>query len=158
AGGTYTIGSDVEAGSYVARIAASAGSYAASKADVTVSAADVTDANIILVAEEPAPEVEILTPLAAATNVAISSEVKVQFDRDITINDVSGITIVGSDFSTPIIASKSVDVDNRTLIIILDGGFDYMKEYTVTIPANAVVNSSNIGNAEIVWTFTTTAP
>jgi hypothetical protein len=59
ASGEYSINNEVEAGSYVVVVAASEGSYAQSTAEVTVTDGAVTDANITLVAETPAPALTI---------------------------------------------------------------------------------------------------
>ncbi len=67
ANGAYTIDKEVVNGSYVVVVAASAGNYALSKANVTVNGAAVTDANITLLGEGEQPNLPV-----DITSIAVS--------------------------------------------------------------------------------------
>ncbi|NQT73570.1 MAG: Ig-like domain-containing protein, partial [Chloroflexi bacterium] len=104
--------------------------------------------------ETGAPVIHSTTPANGATNVAIDSKVSATFNENITIIDLSGITI---DNGATIV---STDLKKRT-IKISHNLFAPETTYTVTIPAGAVEDRSGNPNALYTWSFTTvdvTAP
>jgi len=88
--------------------------------------------------------VETLSPADEAVNVALNEPVTVTFNKDITAVDLSGITF------SPSVAGVVPSVDGAVLTIAHDE-FALNTEYTVTVPAGAVVGL----NEEITWSFTT---
>ncbi|HHU87352.1 MAG TPA: hypothetical protein GXZ25_11245 [Peptococcaceae bacterium] len=98
--------------------------------------------------DKPAAEVE---PADGATGVELDAEVKATFDRDVVEGDLSGVRI----------EAGGVDMDGVTaalegrVLTVAHPDFAYLTEYTVTIPADAVLCEHGVGNDEIVWSFTT---
>jgi len=99
---------------------------------------------------DPDPLGTTLIPADNAVNVAKNSEVSARFHFCITENNLSGITITYGD-------GKSVNnvmgylVNNKLMITHDD--FDYNTEYTVTVPAGAIVDYDQ----PVTWTFKTLA-
>ena len=96
------------------------------------------------------------TPADEATDVAVDAAVSCEFDCDIEEVDLSGVEIDGG--GTPVTGvSASINVDGVTVDIVHDA-FANEVVHTVTIPAEAVKNTSGIPNKEaITWSFTTVA-
>ena len=95
--------------------------------------------------EEPSlPNVVSLTPANNAVNVELNSPIRITFDKNITVNNLSGITI------SPSVGGISASVSGSILNITHD---DLKEEtiYTITVPANAIVGY----NEAITWKFTT---
>jgi len=103
----------------------------------------------------PAPDVHTLSPNDEATTVALDSEISIKYAEDITVNDLSGITISGTTEGDVGNVVASLDVDNRTLIISHDAFVNNYEVYTVTIPDGSVKNANLVGNKEKSWSFTT---
>ena len=85
-----------------------------------------------------------LTPLDGATQVALNSELSVNFNQNVTAANLSGITI------TPSVTGVLAKITNYTLSIA-HNNFQYGTTYTVNIPAGAVQGY----NQAIAWSFTT---
>ena len=99
----------------------------------------------IVIDEVPLPALDIAskTPAANATNVALDAEVSVTFNQNITAADLTGITI-----DNGITATASVEGNKLT---IAHDAFVYETEYTVKVPAGAIIGYTN----DIEWSFTT---
>ncbi len=93
------------------------------------------------------PCISGMTPAEAATGVAVNAAVSLTFNESISAVDLSCITI--SDVS-----GVTASVSDKTINICHDD-FSYSKTYTVTVPAGAVKNSSNLTNDAFSWSFTT---
>lgn len=94
------------------------------------------------------------TPEADAVDINPGTVVSLEFDKDVTEVDLSGISIEDSG-GTPV-ANMSVNLSGRVITINHDL-FDCTETYTVTIPADTVENIDGVGNEEISWSFTTRA-
>jgi hypothetical protein len=91
-------------------------------------------------------------PAANATDVAINAEVKAQFNKDITVGDLTLITI--KDGEGNLVPGVSATLSGAT-VTIAHNEFGFGETYTVTIPAEAVTGLEEA----ITWSFTTeTAP
>ncbi|WP_292463563.1 Ig-like domain-containing protein, partial [Methanolobus sp.] len=106
---------------------------------------------------ELAPAATTLAPIDGATDVALDATVSILFDRNVTANDLSGVTITGATQGAVGNVTATLAEDNRTVNIVHDAFANNNEVYTVTIPANAVNNSESLGNAEITWSFTAVA-
>ena len=89
-------------------------------------------------------DVVSLSPANEATDVALDANVQVTFNKDITAGNLSGIIF------SPAVTGVSASVNGAVLSITHDG-FAYNTEYTVTIPAGAIVGFDEV----ITWKFTT---
>jgi len=125
---------------------------ALAKVAVTLTGATITVPTIVTVPTVPAAET--LTPEADATGVALDAEVSILFDQDVTVVDLSGVTIKDSGDVAVDNVVATLGVDNRTVTIAHDD-FVNAETYTVTIPAEAVKNIGDEPNAEIIWSFAT---
>lgn len=112
------------------------------------------------------PRVMSLTPGNAETDVDINADLVLTFTQKMTAaSQVAGIKIFkAADLSTPVetipAEDSRVTVDNNTVTINPDQDLNKGTEYVVTMDANAFVNESGNGNAEIAagdWSFTTVA-
>ncbi|MBU7005631.1 S-layer homology domain-containing protein [Phosphitispora fastidiosa] len=103
----------------------------------------------------PAPAAETLVPMNGAPAADINPPTAVTFDTDVTVNDLSGITITYLDGVIQQVGNVAAVLqgDNRTLTIAHDT-LNHNTTYTVTIPADAV-RSGSTGNEAITWSFTT---
>ena len=81
----------------------------------------------------------------------LDAEVKATFDRDVVEGDLSGIRIEAGGVDMD---GVTADLEGRVLTVA-HPDFAYLTEYTVTIPADAVLCEHGVGNDEIVWSFTT---
>ncbi len=104
----------------------------------------------------PFPAADTLTPGDGTTRVALDAPVSIQFDRDITLNDLSGIKIdCDNGGIIQELGNVSATLTGRTITIVHDP-FKYGTEYSVTIPEDTVIGSlTNTGNLKITWSFTT---
>lgn len=93
-----------------------------------------------------------LTPADEAEDVAVNATVSIEFDKDVTEVDLTGITI---DAETEV-TGVSAELADHTVTIAHDA-FANDELHTVTIPADAVRNAHGLGNREITWSFTTVA-
>ena len=100
-----------------------------------------------LINHKPVAEVE---PADGATGVELDAEVKATFDRDVVEGDLSGVKIEAGGVEMDVLAT----LEGRVLTVA-HPDFAYLTEYTVTIPADAVLCEHGVGNDEIVWSFTT---
>ncbi len=100
-----------------------------------------------LINHKPVAEVE---PADGATGVELDAEVKATFDRDVVEGDLSGVRIEAGGVEMDVLAT----LEGRVLTVA-HPDFAYLTEYTVTIPADAVLCEHGVGNDEIVWSFTT---
>ena len=100
-----------------------------------------------LINHKPVAEVE---PADGATGVELDAEVKATFDRNVVEGDLSGVKIEAGGVEMDVLAA----LEGRVLTVA-HPDFAYLTEYTVTIPADAVLCEHGVGNDEIVWSFTT---
>jgi hypothetical protein len=100
-----------------------------------------------LINHKPVAEVE---PADGATGVELDAEVKATFDLDVVEGDLSGVKIEAGGVEMDVLAA----LEGRVLTVA-HPDFAYLTEYTVTIPADAVLCEHGVGNDEIVWSFTT---
>ncbi len=125
-------------------------------ANVDVTANDGVSESFIInfIVKEPAPAESALMPTADATDVLIDAVVSIVFDRNVTVNNLSGIKIEYDDGGIQSVPSLSSSLNDRTITIDHD---DFLNgtTFTVTVPADAVRNSEGTGNEEITWSFTT---
>lgn len=98
------------------------------------------------------PAEETLAPADGAEDVVVDATVSIEFDKDVTEADFTGITI---DAETPV-TGVNATLANRAITIAHDA-FANSELHTVTIPADAVRNTHGLGNREITWSFTTVA-
>jgi len=98
--------------------------------------------------DKPLAEVE---PADGTTGVELDAEVKATFDRDVVEGDLSGIKIEAGGVE---MEGVTAALEGRVLSIA-HPDFAYYTQYTVTIPADAVLCEHGVGNDEIVWSFTT---
>ncbi|MCF8011666.1 MAG: Ig-like domain-containing protein, partial [Clostridiales bacterium] len=109
------------------------------------------------VREPAAPAASTLTPERGAAGVARDAAVSVEFDCDLTENDLSGIKIeYENGGSVQELGGVSGTLSNNTITIVHDE-FAYSTEYTVTVPAGAVKSPDDLGNPEVTWSFMTEA-
>ena len=90
-------------------------------------------------------EVVKKSPTEGATNAGIRASVSVDFNRNISVSNTSGITITGGGGNV-----TTVNATGKTLLIN-HTDFDYETEYTVTIPQGTI----NGYNQVISWKFKT---
>jgi len=127
---------------------------------VTVeSAADYTNYRMITLTTapeaEPAPAALSFSPANGATGVALDGPVSIVFDRDLSVNNLSAVTITGPTVGTVPGVVATLAADKRTINMShIEFGAN-SELLTVTIPENAVNNSQSIGNQAITWSFTT---
>jgi len=114
----------------------------------------VTSSSVTVINQNAqAPQVTSRTPAVNATNVDLNEPVSATFNMDVTVVDLSGVTIKAG--STPVTGvSASLATNNRTINITHDT-LAYNTLYTVTIPAGAVENSCGLTNDQVSWNFTT---
>ncbi|MFC1910563.1 Ig-like domain-containing protein [Chloroflexota bacterium] len=99
--------------------------------------------------------VESLVPNDGDLAVAKNTNPAIEFDMDVTGNDLDGVTIIDED-GTPKTLTSVVLV-GRTITITPDGDMTGSKVQTVTIPADTVRDAQGLGNKQTVWSFTTAA-
>lgn len=95
----------------------------------------------------------LLTPTQGATNIKVNTIITTTFNQMVTANDFSSITLAPAAANV----AAALSGDGMTMAITHDD-LDYNTTYTVTIPADAVLNTNNIGNEQISWSFTTVIP
>ena len=104
------------------------------------------------------PELAYTNPWDGETGVYTSSDIGVIFDSEIQAGDLSLVSIKDSRGAGPEGISAAIDSDGVSLRVnhaALKGS----ETYTVTVGAGAVKSkASGIGNEEIRWSFTTSAP
>ncbi|HKK45472.1 MAG TPA: Ig-like domain-containing protein [Balneolaceae bacterium] len=98
-----------------------------------------------------APQITAETPEQGSQGVGIDTTITVTFDQSVSIETLDGIHILTGDTQ---VNDVSAVLNGKTLNIS-HAPFDYLTTYTVIIPANTVVNTDQVGNAEIRWSFTT---
>lgn len=106
----------------------------------------------------PTPSASVLTPLNGATGVLANAVVSALFNMDVTVVNLSGVTIVGANEGTIGGVVATLGLDNRTVTITHNDFMGLGELYTVTIPAMAVESLDDVANEEITWTFTTWTP
>ncbi|MHA7112114.1 Ig-like domain-containing protein [Sunxiuqinia elliptica] len=101
-----------------------------------------------------APALASSTPKHEATAVGAEDPIHVVFDREIALNDGSGITVMEA--GSPVVEA-GIEVINGNTLVIPHADFSASElPVVVTIPADAVYSKgTTIGNAEITITFTT---
>ena len=92
------------------------------------------------------------TPVDGTDGVPLDADVSVEFDQNVTEDNLSGVEIRDHD-NNPV-EEVSAELDNDELIIS-HAGFANFTEYTVIIPEGTVFNEDNAGNEEFTWSFTT---
>jgi len=103
------------------------------------------------------PKVVSLVPAQDDANVAVDAAVSAVFDLDVSVVDLSGVTIKDSNNNTVTGVSANLGSDNKTLTIAHDN-FANGTTYTVEIPANSVQSIFfGTGNEAMNWSFTTAA-
>jgi len=123
-----------------------------------IATANLLTANVSFeIATTPAnekPQVVAFQPLNGASGVALTAAVSAKFDRDITVVDLSDVTIK-ADSTTVENVCASLAADKRT-IDITHNSLAYRTTYTVTIPANSVKSvDGDMLNDAVTWSFTT---
>ncbi len=103
----------------------------------------------------PRPGKQGALPYDGDGQVALDSTAFFRFDEDVTVNDLSGVTITGETEGSVSNVSAILQSDNRIVEITHDPYANNNEEYTVTIPYNSVKNDKNAGNLQQSWSFTT---
>jgi len=106
-------------------------------------------------ASYPRPGKQGTLPYDGDDQVALDSNASFRFEEEVTVNDLSGVTISGETEGNVSNVSASLQSDNRTVEITHDTYANNNETYTVTIPYNSVKNDKNAGNLEQSWSFTT---
>jgi hypothetical protein len=101
------------------------------------------------------PQGEYYVPGAGDAGVALDAEVLVRLNQEVSTTDLSGVTIEGATEGLVGNVSATLADDNKTIEIAHDAFANTNEQYTVTIPADAVNNTDNVGNEQIQWSFTT---
>ena len=113
--------------------------------------AEITWSFTTLVAGQPTPVTYI--PDVNETGVALDAAVSILFSEDLTVNNLSGITI--KDASLVEVTNVVAAFNSPRTIDIAHDNFVNGEVYTVNIPADAVENTSTgVGNADVSWSFT----
>jgi hypothetical protein len=98
-----------------------------------------------------APSVTETTPEAAATNVAIDVKVNVIYSTEVIVTgDLANVTIKTNGTAVEGVSTALIE---NTLAIAHANPFEYVTEYTVTVPANTIKGIT----ADYTYSFTTTA-
>ncbi|WP_221930362.1 Ig-like domain-containing protein [Gracilimonas mengyeensis] len=100
----------------------------------------------------PAPALASSSPASGATGAAPTAPVTATFDKDVSVVDLSGVTITGG--GSPA-GGVSASLTSTTELSITHNAFATGVSYTVTIPAGALQNVDGVANGAITWSFTT---
>lgn len=103
----------------------------------------------------PRPGVQYAIPYEQSTGVPLDSVAKIQFEEEVDVNDLSGVTITGENEGEVGNVSASLGADNKTMTINHDPYANNNEVYTVTVPYETVLNDRQVGNLEHSWSFTT---
>ena len=103
-----------------------------------------------------APAPEEYTPGEDAIDVPLDAEVSLVLDQDVTVNDLSVVTIESQANGSVSNVNATLEDDNRTITIDHDRFFDTNDDtYTVSIPARSLMNADEVYNEKITWSFNT---
>ncbi|OWA36171.1 hypothetical protein B9G55_09985 [Saccharibacillus sp. O16] len=108
-------------------------------------------------------QVASLTPADRSTGVATDSEIRVRFNRSVSISDAAGITLNRSGGSKVTAAAKVSPTNNRDIVITPAAALSGDTAYYVDIANGAVVDLSNPGirfsglSGSALWSFRTAA-
>jgi hypothetical protein len=96
-----------------------------------------------------------ITPKNHEQNVEISAEIKVMFDKEVTLINSNSINIKDSNGAVVQGVRGVVDSGDKRIINIYHDDFNINEEYTVTIPRGVVEYLYSILDKSIIWKFTT---
>jgi Secretion system C-terminal sorting domain/Bacterial Ig-like domain len=108
----------------------------------------------VILAGDEGEGVIVKEPTHNAIDVEFNATVSANFSYDISVIDLSAVTIKNAENVAVTGVVAVLEADNQTITISHD---DFVENttYTVTIPENSVQDGDLNGNVEIVWNFTT---
>jgi hypothetical protein len=143
------LGEPVPDGEYTVVVSAESGRAAAvATAMVTVSTR-TAEGGIA-----PSPRIKELVPADGATGVAVDTEIKIVFDQEMLVVDLSGVVV--EDVQGNVVAGIKVALTGETLTIA-HPPLAYNTVYRVLLPARSLKNRFGLYNEAVSWSFITGA-
>ena len=104
------------------------------------------------------PEPEYYAPDINDTGVPLDASIFVRLNQEVTLSDLSGVSISGATEGNVGNVTATLADDNKTIEITHDDFANENDTYTVTIPSGSVINADDVANEQIQWQFTTKLP